>query len=75
MLGRASTKYLKISEVLELVKIGGFYIIDDMLSQPNWPNGHQKNVDELIEYLESREDFNLTKMNWSTGIIIATKKY
>jgi len=68
-------KYSEISEVLELVKIGGFYIIDDMLSQPNWPNGHQKNVDELIEYLESREDFNLTKMNWSTGIIIATKKY
>lgn len=68
-------KYSEISEILDLVKIGGFYIIDDMLAQPNWPNGHQENVDKLIEYLESREDFNLTKMNWSTGIIIATKKY
>jgi len=26
-------------------------------------------------YLEGRKDFNLTKMNWSTGIIIASKKY
>ena len=46
-----------------------------MLAQPNWPDGHQENVDKLIEYLEQRKDFNLTKMNWSTGIIIATKKY
>ncbi len=68
-------KYSEINEILELVKVGGFYIIDDMLSQPNWPEGHQENVDRLIEYLEDREDFHLTKMNWSTGIIIATKKF
>jgi predicted O-methyltransferase YrrM len=68
-------KYSEINETLDLVKIGGLYIIDDMLAQPNWPDGHQESVDKLIEYLENREDFNLTKMNWSTGIIIATKKY
>lgn len=67
-------KYSEIDEILELVKVGGFYIIDDMLAQPNWPEEHQGNVDQLIEYLENRVDFNLTKMNWSTGIIIATKK-
>ncbi|MFV8342961.1 O-methyltransferase [Flavobacterium sp. XS2P39] len=67
-------KYSEIEEILDLVKEGGFYIIDDMLAQPNWPNGHQDNVDKLIEYLENRKDFTLTKMNWSTGIIIATKK-
>ena len=63
------------NEILDLIKVGGLYIIDDMLAQPNWPDGHQENVDKLIEYLEKRKDFNLTKMNWSTGIIIATKKY
>ena len=67
-------KYSKIEEILELVKVGGFYIIDDMSTQPNWPEGHQENVDQLISYLENREDFNLTKMNWSTGLIIAVKK-
>jgi len=45
-----------------------------MLAQANWPDGHQENADKLIDYLENRDDFNLTKMNWSTGIIIATKK-
>ncbi|MCA0931391.1 class I SAM-dependent methyltransferase [Lutimonas saemankumensis] len=68
-------KYSEIEEVLELVKIGGLYIIDDMITQPNWPEGHQEHVKHLIEYLEKREDFNLTKMNWSTGIIIASKKF
>lgn len=68
-------KYSEINEILELVKVGGFYIIDDMMVQPNWPDGHQENVNRLIEYLENRKDFNLTKMNWSTGIVIATKKY
>ena len=68
-------KYSEIEEVLELIKIGGFYIIDDMKAQPNWPDGHYMKVNKLIDYLENRKDFNLTKMNWSTGIIIATKKY
>lgn len=66
-------KYSEIDEVLELIKVGGFYIIDDMQSQPNWPEGHQENVDTLIAYLEKRVDFKLTKMNWSTGIIIAVR--
>ncbi len=68
-------KYSKIEAILDLVKIGGFYVIDDMQPQPNWPEGHQENVDKLVDYLEKRDDFNLTKMNWSTGIIIMTKKY
>ncbi|MFA9188674.1 O-methyltransferase [Flavobacterium magnesitis] len=68
-------KYSEIDEILELIKVGGFYIIDDMLAQPNWPEGHQENVNKLIEYLENRKNFNLTKLNWSTGIVIATRKY
>jgi hypothetical protein len=56
-----------------MLKIGGIYLIDDMLPQPNWPSGHQDNVVKLISYLDTREDLKLTKMNWSTGLIIATK--
>lgn len=67
-------KYSEIEEALDLINSGGFYLIDDMQSQPNWPAGHQKHVDDLIEFLENRSDLNLTKMNWSTGIILATKK-
>lgn len=51
----------------------GFYVIDDMKAQPNWPEGHDKNVAGLVSYLENRKDFNLTKMNWSTGVILAVR--
>ncbi|NJB70076.1 putative O-methyltransferase YrrM [Saonia flava] len=66
-------KYSHINEVLDLIKVGGFYVIDDMTAQSNWPEGHQEKVDGLVDYLERRKDFNLTKMNWSTGVIIAVK--
>jgi len=67
-------KYSEIDEVLDLLQVGGFYIIDDMTKQPNWPAGHEDNVIELTAYLEQREDLQLTKMNWSTGLIMAVKK-
>lgn len=67
-------KYSEIDEVLELLKVGGFYIIDDMTKQPNWPEGHEDNVIALTAYLDQREDLQLTKMNWSTGLIMAVKK-
>ena len=66
-------KYSEIDEILDLIKVGGFYVIDDMSAQPNWPNGHDNNVERLVAYLEKREDFNLTKMDWSTGVIIAVR--
>ncbi|MEX2594363.1 MAG: class I SAM-dependent methyltransferase [Anditalea sp.] len=67
-------KYLLLEEVLEMVNKGGFYIIDDMAPQPNWPEGHGEKAINLLNYLENRYDFWLTKQNWATGIIIAVKK-
>jgi predicted O-methyltransferase YrrM len=67
-------KYDLFEETIALVKTGGFYFIDDMLPQPNWPAGHAERVNDFIKMLENRKDLVLTKMNWSTGIIIAVKK-
>lgn len=67
-------KFLLLDETLELLNKGALYIIDDMLPQPNWPDGHSEKVDRLIAYLESRQDLHVTKQSWSTGIIIVVKK-
>lgn len=67
-------KYLLLDEVLEMLKPGALYIIDDMLPQENWPEGHAEKALRLIEDLEQREDLVLTKQCWATGIVIATKK-
>jgi len=66
-------KYDLFEEAFSLLKPGGFYIIDDMLPQPNWPEGHAERVASFVNFLESRNDIVLTKLNWSTGIIIAVK--
>jgi predicted O-methyltransferase YrrM len=66
-------KYETLEATLALVKTGGFYIIDDMRQQPNWPAGHEDNVERLVNHLHTRKDIRLTVMNWSTGIIIVTK--
>lgn len=66
-------KYNHLEETLLLLKIGGIYLIDDMREQENWPEGHSDKANHLIKYLENREDFLLTKLSWSTGIIICTK--
>ena len=67
-------KYLMLKEALALLKPGGIYILDDMLPQPNWPEGHQEKALKLIADLEKRTDITLTKLCWATGIIIASKK-
>jgi len=66
-------KYDLFDETISLLNVGGLYIIDDMLPQPNWPDGHDKKVADFINVLEKRNDLSLTKLNWSTGIIIITK--
>ena len=67
-------KYLLLKEALAMLKPGGLYIVDDMLPQPNWPEGHQEKALKLIADLESCTDITLTKLRWATGIIIASKK-
>lgn len=66
-------KYLMLEATLLMLNAGGLYIIDDMLPQKNWPEGHHEKAIHLVEVLEKREDLFITKLNWSTGIVIAVK--
>ena len=66
-------KYLLLDEVLGMLNKGGLYIIDDMMPQPNWPEGHDRKAINLIKDMEARRDLVLTKQVWATGIVIAVK--
>lgn len=66
-------KYELLEETLALLKPGGLYVIDDMLEQPNWPEGHAEKAQKLSDYLLSRQDLTVTRLDWSTGIFICTK--
>jgi len=67
-------KYLMLDEVLLMLRVGGLYIIDDMLPQENWPVGHDAKALKLVEVLENRPDLVLTKQCWASGIVIAVKR-
>ncbi len=68
-----SGKYRLLEETLSLLKPGGLYIIDDMLPQTNWPEGHAEKAAALISNLENRSDFLCTKLAWASGIMILSK--
>ena len=67
-------KYRLLDEALALLNPGGLYVIDDMLPQPNWPEGHAEKVADLVATLEQREDFRLTKLSWASGVMLAAKR-
>tara|TARA_B100001245_G_C22881049_1_gene423713 strand:+ start:801 stop:1376 length:576 start_codon:yes stop_codon:yes gene_type:complete len=67
-------KYNHLDEVLNMVKVGGFYIIDDLDEQPNWPEGHAQKAANLITHLKSLSNFTFTHMTgWSTGVMIGVR--
>ncbi len=66
-------KFNTFDETLRLVALGGLYMVDDMLPQPQWPDTHQPLVDELLLKLDALRNFSVCKMNWSTGLVICTR--
>ncbi len=66
-------KYRFLAETLSLLKPGGIYIIDDMLPQANWPEGHGDKAKQLICDLEKRSDLRIVKMSWASGLVLAVK--
>ena len=68
-----SGKYRLLEEALDLLAPSGLYVIDDMLPQPNWPEGHAEKVTNLVATLGQRKDFRVTKLSWASGVVLATK--
>ena len=66
-------KFNDLDLALSLLKRGSFYVIDDLLPQSNWPEGHAPKVPHLIETLKQRNDLTLCPLAWSSGLVIAVK--
>ena len=67
-------KFDGLDDALAVVKPGGFYVIDDLLPQPSWPEGHAEKVPPLIQRLSAREDFHIVPISWASGLVLAVKK-
>ncbi len=50
------------------------YVIDDLLPQSNWPEGHAPKVPALIDDIERREEFAVVKLAWASGLMLVVRR-
>jgi predicted O-methyltransferase YrrM len=68
-------KYELLDEALVLLRPGGLYVIDDMLPQANWPEGHAAKVPRLVADLADRTDLRLVSLAWSSGLVLVALRH
>ena len=49
------------------------YVIDDLLPQPNWPDGHGLQVEALVAAL-ARPDFITVRLDWASGLMVVVRQ-
>ncbi|KAA6462050.1 methyltransferase domain-containing protein [Acidobacteria bacterium AB60] len=67
-------KYEGLRLSLDLVKPGGFWIGDDLLPQPSWPEGHAAKVPRLLTELANDPQFTIVPLAWGSGVVIAVRR-
>ena len=67
-------KFTHLDDALALLRPGGMYVIDDLLPQPNWPDGHAPRVPTLIDDLERRGEFVSVRLAWASGLMVVVRR-
>lgn len=67
-------KFSHLDEALALLRPGGMYVIDDLLPQANWPEGHAPKVPALINDIERRDEFATVKLGWASGLMLVVRR-
>ncbi|MYW62738.1 SAM-dependent methyltransferase [Streptomyces sp. SID8379] len=66
-------KFTHLDRALDLVAPGGTYLIDDLAPRPDWPESHRAAVDDLLRTVEGLDGFRTTRLDWSSGLLIAVR--
>jgi predicted O-methyltransferase YrrM len=66
-------KFTHLDQALALLTVGGMYLVDDLLPQPSWPDGHARRVPPVIAALESQRGFVATQLAWATGVMLLVR--
>jgi predicted O-methyltransferase YrrM len=67
-------KFDHLGDALSLLRPGGIYVGDDLLPQSSWPEGHAPKIPQFLHALQQRRDLHVTRLAWSTGLVLATKR-
>jgi hypothetical protein len=49
-------------------------VIDDLLPQASWPEGHAAKIPPLLASLEANKQLCCTRLAWATGIMIVARR-
>lgn len=66
-------KFQQLDLALALLKVGGIYLIDDLLPQSSWPDGHAPRVPKLINDLMKRKELVPVQLAWASGLMLVVK--
>jgi len=67
-------KFSYLEEALALLRHGGMCVIDDLLPQANWPEGHAAKVPALINDIERRDEFATSRLAWASGLMLVVRR-
>jgi predicted O-methyltransferase YrrM len=67
-------EYEALDEAPAIVKPGGYYMIGDMLPQPNWPEEHGEKVQAWLNGLAADPRFVVLPLAWSSGVVVLVRK-
>jgi predicted O-methyltransferase YrrM len=67
-------KFTHLEAALGCLRQGGIYVIDDLLPQANWPDGHAAKVDALVADLGARPGFVTVEIAWASGVMLVVRQ-
>lgn len=67
-------KFTHLDEALSLLRPGGVYVIDDLLPQTSWPEGHAPTVPKLINAIEERSGLVSVRLAWASGLMLVVRR-
>jgi len=66
-------KFSALADALTLLAPGGLYVIDDLLPQANWPDGHGARIEPLLAHLEALPGFSCVRLAWASGLALVVR--
>jgi predicted O-methyltransferase YrrM len=63
----------RLADLLELLRVGGLYVVDDMLLEPDWPDDYKLQVGEFMARLPAVAGLRATTMRWASGVVLGVR--
>jgi predicted O-methyltransferase YrrM len=67
-------KFHDLQAALRLLAPGGLYVIDDLLPQPNWPEGHAEKIEPLLNQIERTPGLVGVRLAWASGLAVVARR-